>query len=66
LIEGLVVALDALSPLLDAFVAIEEKEEEKPEEIAPRKITPIFPTSPIFSAKLDDDRIASFLKDFDL
>lgn len=65
LIEGLVVALDALSPLLDAFVAIEEKEEEKPEEIAPRKITPVFPNS-LFSAKLDDDKIASFLKDFNL
>lgn len=64
LIEGLVVALDALSPLLDAFVAIEEKEEEKPEEIAPRKITPAFPAS--FSAKLDDDNIASFLKAFNL
>ena len=65
LIEGLVVALDALSPLLDAFVAIEEKEEEKPEAIAPRKITPVFPNS-LFSAKLDDDKIASFLKDFNL
>lgn len=64
LIEGLVVALDALSPLLDAFVAIEEKEEEKSEEIAPRKITPAFPAS--FSAKLDDDNIASFLKAFNL
>lgn len=64
LIEGLVVSLDALSPLLDAFVAIEEKEEEKPEEIAPRKITPAF--SSTFSAKLDDDNIASFLKAFNL
>ena len=65
LIEGLVVALDALSPLLDAFVAIEEKEEEKPEAIAPRKITPTFPAS--FSAKLDEDgEIASFLKAFNL
>lgn len=65
LIEGLVVTLDALSPLLDAFVAIEEKEEEKPEVIAPRKITPTFPAS--FSAKLDDDsEIASFLKAFNL
>ena len=68
LIEGLVVALDALSPLLDAFVAIEEKEdteEEKSEEIAPRKITPVFSNS--FTAKLDDDNeIASFLKAFNL
>ena len=68
LIEGLVVALDALSPLLDAFVAIEEKEdteEEKPEEIAPRKITPA--SSSTFSTKLDDDNeIASFLKAFNL
>lgn len=66
LIEGLVVALDALSPLLEAFAEMEEKEEEKPEEIAPRKITPIFPNSLSFSGKLDDDRIASFLKDFNL
>lgn len=64
LIEGLVVALDALSPLLDAFAEMEEKEEKKSEEIAPRKITPTFPAS--FSAKLDDDNIASFLKAFNL
>ena len=67
LIERLVVALGALSPLLDVFAEIEEeedKEEEKPEEIAPRKITPAFPAT--FSAKLDDDNIASFLKAFNL
>ena len=66
LIEGLVVALDALSPLLDAFVAIEEKEEEKPEAIAPRKTTFTFPGSISGTAKLDDDQIASFLKAFNL
>lgn len=65
LIEGLVVALDALSPLLDAFVAIEEekdKEEEKPSiKINPNKSATLQGTW-----NNDDDNIASFLKAFNL
>lgn len=66
LIEGLVVALDALSPLLDTFLAMEEKE-EKPEKITPNKTTFTFPGSISGTVKLDDDsEIASFLKAFNL
>lgn len=67
LIEGVVVALDALSPLLDAFAKMEAKEEKKPEKIAPRKTAFTFPGSISGTVKLDDDsEIASFLKSFNL
>lgn len=65
LIEGLVVALDALSPLLDAFVAIEEEKDKEEEK-------PVIKINPGKSATLqgtwnnDDNDIASFLKAFNL
>lgn len=65
LIEGLVVALDALSPLLDAFVAIEEEKDKEEEK-------PVIKINPSKSATLqgtwnnDDGEIASFLKAFNL
>jgi hypothetical protein len=64
LIEGLVVALDALSPLLDAFAEMEEKE-DKEEEKPTIKINKAKPAT--LSWTYDDDgEIASFLKAFNL
>lgn len=65
LIEGLVVALDALSPLLDAFVEMEEEKDKEEEK-------PVIKINPNKSATLqgtwnnDDNDIASFLKAFNL
>lgn len=65
LIEGLVVALDALSPLLDVFAEMEEEKDKEEEK-------PVIKINPNKSATLqgtwnnDDNDIASFLKAFNL
>lgn len=67
LIEGLVVALDALSPLLDAFAEMEEEvEEEKSEEEPVITLNKEKPATISWTLKDDDGEIASFLKAFNL